>query len=508
MWGNPQGVAVTDIGRKKLLFSFKDIKKGLQIVRNGPWNIRGNLINLQLWSERESVFDVNHDYMEFWIQVHGLPLDYMNKEIAIKVGDMMGIVAEVENPLVDGILRRSFLRIKVGINITKALRTGFWLSREEMPKTWVFFKYERLPDCYCFKCGIIGHEKKNCSKPTAMACWDPTKPKYSAGLGVNPVRPLSAMEEGSSWKSGWRNEGEVNPAHEQQHNNKESDEKQETEESAIRAEQCPQQGLEEEGFLENKMMREIEMVEVGVQADNVQKIPDFQGYEEEQREIWAAYQLKNLEELRDEQAARAVNKQNQEENILREVRRGSKVGPSYADRPNKIEAYAENGGRKEYQATNQPKGKEVVIEGYGLERSQEDSVNMPQQNPREFRGQNIEKKNEEGRDEAQIKYKSPKHTTTREALRIIMGEELQTKELSNQRITGKGKDLISIEVQPKWHWKYREPVREKIGATDYKQKENQGTGEEAAYYVELASDEENGEGATKENIKEIARWEI
>ncbi|RYR42810.1 hypothetical protein Ahy_A08g039249 [Arachis hypogaea] len=158
MWGNPQGVAVTDIGRKKLLFSFKDIKKGLQIVRNGPWNIRGNLINLQLWSERESVFDVNHDYMEFWIQVHGLPLDYMNKEIATKVGNMMGIVAEVENPLVDGILRRSFLRIKVG----------------------------------------------------------------------------------SSWKSSWRNEGEVDPAREQQHNKKESDDKQETGESAIRAEQCPQ----------------------------------------------------------------------------------------------------------------------------------------------------------------------------------------------------------------------------------------------------------------------------
>ncbi|RYR63324.1 hypothetical protein Ahy_A04g021132 [Arachis hypogaea] len=225
MWENPQGVAVTDIGRKKLLFSFTDIKKGLQIIQNDPWNIRGILINLQLWSERESVFDVIHNYMEFWIQVHGLPLDYMNKKIATKVGNIMEIVAEVENMLVDGILRRSFLRIKVGRDITKALPTEFCLFREKMPKTWVFFRYERLPDCYCFKCGIIGHKKKNCSKLTAMACWDPTKPKYSADLGMNPVRPLSAMEEGSSWKSGWRNEGEVDLVREQQHSKKESVEK-------------------------------------------------------------------------------------------------------------------------------------------------------------------------------------------------------------------------------------------------------------------------------------------
>ncbi|RYR47211.1 hypothetical protein Ahy_A07g033161 [Arachis hypogaea] len=89
-----------------------------------------------------------------------------------------------------------------------------------------------------------------------------------------------------------------------------------------------------------------------------------------------------------------------------------------------------------------------------------------------------------------------------------MGGELQTKELKNQRIARKEKELISAEVQPEWHWKYREPVREKIGTTDYKQKENQGTGEEVAYYVELASDEENGEGAAEENVKEIARWKI
>ncbi|RYR35234.1 uncharacterized protein At4g02000-like [Arachis hypogaea] len=183
MWENPQGVAVTDIGRKKILLSFKDRKKGLQIIQNGPWNV--NMINLKLWREGESVFEVDHDFMEFWIQVHGIPLEFMEKETASLIGEMLGVLVEAEEPKTDGVLKRPYLRIRVSINITKALPTGFWLDRENIPPLWIFFKYERLLDSYCFNCGILGHEKKSCKNPTAMACWDPTKKKYAPGLGAS-----------------------------------------------------------------------------------------------------------------------------------------------------------------------------------------------------------------------------------------------------------------------------------------------------------------------------------
>ncbi|RYR73042.1 hypothetical protein Ahy_A02g007313 [Arachis hypogaea] len=65
MCKNPQGVVVTDIGQKKLLFSFKDRKRGLQIIQNGPWNVKENLVNLKLWMEGESVFELDHDFIEF-----------------------------------------------------------------------------------------------------------------------------------------------------------------------------------------------------------------------------------------------------------------------------------------------------------------------------------------------------------------------------------------------------------------------------------------------------------
>ncbi|RYR35422.1 hypothetical protein Ahy_A10g050571 [Arachis hypogaea] len=78
----------------------------------------------------ELVFEVNHDYMEFWIQIHGIPLKHMNKERGRLIGEMLGVLAEAEDPLVEGILRRSFLRVRVGINIKKPLPTGFFMDRE------------------------------------------------------------------------------------------------------------------------------------------------------------------------------------------------------------------------------------------------------------------------------------------------------------------------------------------------------------------------------------------
>ncbi|RYR70857.1 hypothetical protein Ahy_A02g005161 [Arachis hypogaea] len=193
--------------------------------------------------------------MEFWIQVHGLLLDYIHKEAAIQIGNMLGVLAEAEDPKVEGVLRRYFLRIRVGINITKQLPKGFWLARESLPHMWVHFRYERLPDCYCFNCGIIGHEKKSCTNPTAMASWDPTKPRYSAGLGVHQGRSNASMAVGSSKQEGWKEREVEEEARGWQSRKKESEGKQDTEESMIRAEQVLQQEFRKVDFLKNQSRR-------------------------------------------------------------------------------------------------------------------------------------------------------------------------------------------------------------------------------------------------------------
>ncbi|RYQ79890.1 hypothetical protein Ahy_Scaffold1g106660 isoform C [Arachis hypogaea] len=250
------------------------------------------MVNLRLWREGESVFEVDHDFMEFWIQVHGIPHDLMEKETGIVIGEMLGVLAEVEDPKVDGVLRRSYLRIRVSINITKALPTGFWLDREEIPPLWVFFKYERLPDSYCFNCGILGHEKKSCKNPTAMACWDPSKKKYSPGLGITQVR-IGSNRRGGTSKQQEGNDTEDDQAREQRNPRQESDE-QSSEESRIRSEQAQQRKFREESVRENQIGIEKEMAEDEEQVEEAQKIPDFRDDRDILSDLGAVMKFKNL----------------------------------------------------------------------------------------------------------------------------------------------------------------------------------------------------------------------
>lgn len=54
-----------------------------------------------------------------------------------------------------GISWGRFLRIRVEVDMTRALLRGTFLTMD-VKKSWLYFKYERLPSM-CFKCGIIKH---------------------------------------------------------------------------------------------------------------------------------------------------------------------------------------------------------------------------------------------------------------------------------------------------------------------------------------------------------------
>ncbi|RYR01671.1 hypothetical protein Ahy_B06g080540 [Arachis hypogaea] len=101
---------------------------------------------------------------------------------------------ETKNPRLNNILRRTFLRVKVTLNITKPLPTGFWLATKNHQTLWVDFKYERIQDSYCLNCGILCHSKKECKNSMAMASWDPTKPRYGPGMGVIRAKAISAIK--------------------------------------------------------------------------------------------------------------------------------------------------------------------------------------------------------------------------------------------------------------------------------------------------------------------------
>ena len=50
-----------------------------------------------------------------------------------------------------------FMRVRVALPITKPLRRGGFIAGSDGERSWVTFKYERLP-MFCHFCGILGHD--------------------------------------------------------------------------------------------------------------------------------------------------------------------------------------------------------------------------------------------------------------------------------------------------------------------------------------------------------------
>ncbi|RYR72479.1 hypothetical protein Ahy_A02g006701 [Arachis hypogaea] len=81
------------------------------------------------------------------------------------------------------------------MKVTKALPTGFWMSRDNLTDARIHFKYERLQDAYCLNCGVLGHGRKERNKERVMASWNSDMPKYTAGMGVNQAKAIHVATE-------------------------------------------------------------------------------------------------------------------------------------------------------------------------------------------------------------------------------------------------------------------------------------------------------------------------
>lgn len=199
-WGNPQGLQVGNLNQNTFTFTFPTSLTANNILAEGPWNVMGNLLSLQNWDPKLSASEVKFNLVQFWVQFHDLPMEFMTDANVRKLASVVGEPLELEDPKVDGCLLRTYYRARVLLNVENALVTGFWVPRQHLPKAWVSVKYEKLQGL-CFKCGIFGHEQTTCKKNKAMSVNNPSYPRYSLALSVPPCRSLSNLQASSMMRN-------------------------------------------------------------------------------------------------------------------------------------------------------------------------------------------------------------------------------------------------------------------------------------------------------------------
>lgn len=106
--------------------------------------------------------DLSFNTMDFWIHVFNLPSNKHNLASARFIGNYIGVFVDWDSKIGARRLVPLHLRVKVRISTSHRLKSGFFLERDDKPRIWVLFKYERLVD-FCYSCSSLSHSDSTCS---------------------------------------------------------------------------------------------------------------------------------------------------------------------------------------------------------------------------------------------------------------------------------------------------------------------------------------------------------
>ena len=136
------------------------------IMRGGPWSFDNQLLLLQRWKKGMTVGNIKMESASLWVQIWDAPFDTISSQVTREVGSRLGTVKEVERRNKKDDINM-FMRVQVALPITKPLRRGGFIAGSDGERTWVSFKYERLP-MFCHFCGILDHDLKHCAAHYAV----------------------------------------------------------------------------------------------------------------------------------------------------------------------------------------------------------------------------------------------------------------------------------------------------------------------------------------------------
>ncbi|KAK9266357.1 hypothetical protein L1049_012628 [Liquidambar formosana] len=181
-WKLSKAPSITFLSINIFLFGFALESNREKVFLSGPWSVRGAHLVLKEWSPGLVLEEISFKVSPFWVQIHGLPPGFKSLDNISKIGLSIGVFIEADVKRSNHLVWNNFLRVRVGIDVSAPLKTGFFLNRAPLPEVWIQFKYERLSD-FCYRCGYLGHGLKDCSVEAGGGC----------GVAGNPSHGVSAF---------------------------------------------------------------------------------------------------------------------------------------------------------------------------------------------------------------------------------------------------------------------------------------------------------------------------
>lgn len=152
---------IHDIGGYRYSFVFYHIMDLRKVMEGGPWSFEQNMLVYHQMQDGEEAHQVVFNELDIWVQIYDIPKGFISESILKSIGASIGMYVKSDPSNFDSTWK-TFVRIRVKIDLQKPLKRRMKIKREGGNWSWVNFKYERLGS-FCFVCGIIGHTERECN---------------------------------------------------------------------------------------------------------------------------------------------------------------------------------------------------------------------------------------------------------------------------------------------------------------------------------------------------------
>ena len=126
------------------------------VVRRGPWAFNDRMLLLQRWEPQMPLLP----FISFWVQIRGIPFQFLNRGIVEHIGRALGQVLDVDFD-VEAVARVDFARVLLHWDITHPLRFQRHFQFTAGVNTLLRFRWERLRG-FCEVCGMLTHDSGAC----------------------------------------------------------------------------------------------------------------------------------------------------------------------------------------------------------------------------------------------------------------------------------------------------------------------------------------------------------
>lgn len=143
LWRPKEGVEIHDLGGYRYSFVFFHILDLQKVIEGGPWTFEQSLLVYHKLQTNEDPYLVLLNSMDIWLQVYDIPKGLVSDKVLQSIGNYVGGFVKTD-PMNVKEPWRSYVRVRVTMDVTKPLKRKMKIKREGGAIKWVNFKYERL----------------------------------------------------------------------------------------------------------------------------------------------------------------------------------------------------------------------------------------------------------------------------------------------------------------------------------------------------------------------------